>query len=157
MKKISSMASCLARRPLWTGLRRTDKGSRNRNWHSGGRYDRARGPKTENSDAASSGKTDLVIAIDADIDTLHPSDYSTTNESTILAQIYDPLMYFNPDGTKDPEPRLAESYEVSEDGLTYTFHMRKDATFHDGTPVTAEDAVFSLEMYQNSQYQNAIL
>lgn len=104
-----------------------------------------------------SGKTDLVVALDADIETLHPSDYSTTNESTILAQIYDPLMYYNPDGTKEPEPRLAESYEVSGDGLTYTFHLRKDATFHDGTPVTAADAVFSLEMYQNSQYQNSFV
>lgn len=97
----------------------------------------------------------LVIAVNADVDTLHPSDYSTTVESNILDQIYDPLIWVNPDGTGEPEPRLAESYEISDDGMTYTFHLRDDAFFHDGTPVTAEDVVFSLEMYQNSEYQGS--
>ena len=61
----------------------------------------------------------------------------------------------NPDGTHEPEPRIAESYEISEDGLDYTFHLRDDVTFHDGTPVTAEDVVFSLETYQASEYQGS--
>lgn len=103
------------------------------------------------------GKTDLVIAVDADVDTLHPSDFSTTVEHNILSQIYDPLMYMNPDGTHDPEPRIAESYEVSEDGLDYTFHLRNDVTFHDGTPLTAADVKFSLEMYQESEYQGSMV
>ena len=55
-------------------------------------------------------KTDLVIAVDADIDTLHPMDYSTTIELNVLNQLYDTLMYMNPDGTEEPEPRIAESY-----------------------------------------------
>lgn len=102
---------------------------------------------------ASEGKTDLVIAVDADVDTLHPSDFSTTIEHDILSQIYDPLMYMNPDGAHDPEPRIAETYEVSDDGLDYTFHLREDVTFHDGTPLTAADVQFSLETYMNSEYQ----
>ena len=105
--------------------------------------------------AADSGKTEMVVAMGADIDTLHPSDYSTTVELTVLNQVYDTMMYMNPDGEHDPEPRLAESYEISGDGKTYTFHLRQDATFHDGTPVTAKDAVFSLNLYKNSQYQNS--
>lgn len=104
---------------------------------------------------AADGKTDLVIAMDADIDTLHPSDFSTTVEINILNQLYDPLMYMNPDGTHDPEPRIAESYEISEDGLDYTFHLRQDATFHDGSPITAADVKFSLEMYMDSEYQGS--
>lgn len=103
--------------------------------------------------AAESGKTDLVIAVAADVDSLHPSDFSTTIEKDILDQLYDTLMYMNPDGTHDPEPRIAESVEISDDGLDYTFHLRQDATFHDGTPVTAADAKFSLEMYMESEYQ----
>ena len=102
-----------------------------------------------------SGKTDLVIAVDADVDTLHPTDFSTTVELNVLNQLYDTLMYMNPDGTHDPEPRIAESYEISEDGLDYTFHLRDDVTFHDGTPVTAEDVVFSIELYQASEYQGS--
>lgn len=100
-------------------------------------------------------KTDLVIALDADVDTLHPTDYSTTVEVTVLSQIYDTLMYYNPDGTEDPQPRIAESYEISEDGLDYTFHLRNDVKFHDGTPVTAEDVCFSIELYKASEYQGS--
>ncbi|HEY1944845.1 MAG TPA: ABC transporter substrate-binding protein, partial [Roseiarcus sp.] len=43
------------------------------------------------------------------------------------------------------EPSLAERYEVSGDGRTLTFHLRRDATFHDGSPVTAEDVKWSLD------------
>lgn len=105
--------------------------------------------------ACAEGKTDLVIAVDADVDTLHPTDFSTTVELNVLNQIYDTLMYMNPDGTEEPEPRIAESYEISEDGLDYTFHLRNDVTFQDGTPVTAEDVVFSLELYKESEYQGS--
>lgn len=51
-------------------------------------------------------------------------------------------------------PGLAERYEISEDGLTYTFHLR-DAKFSDGTPITADDAAFSLNRAakdENSAY-----
>lgn len=105
--------------------------------------------------AEGTGRTDLIIAVDADVDTLHPTDFSTTVELNILDQIYDTLMYMNPDGTEDPEPRIAESYEISEDGLDYTFHLRDDVTFHDGTPVTVDDVVFSLELYKESEYQGS--
>ncbi len=42
-------------------------------------------------------------------------------------------------------PELAESWEVTDDGKTYVFHLRKDATFHDGTPVTAKDVKWSFD------------
>lgn len=100
-------------------------------------------------------KTDIVVAVDADVDTLHPTDFSTTVELGVLNQIYDTLLYYSPDGTKDPEPRIAESYEISDDGLDYTFHLRDDVTFHDGTPVTADDVVFSIELYKASEYQGS--
>lgn len=108
---------------------------------------------TQSESSSNSGKTDIVIAVDADIDTLHPANFSTTVELNILNQIYDTLMYMNPDETHDPEPRIAESYEISDDGLDYTFHLRDDVTFHDGSKLTSEDVKFSLEMYQQSEYQ----
>ncbi len=46
-------------------------------------------------------------------------------------------------------PDLADRYTVSEDGTTYTFNIRPDATFHDGTPVTADDVLFTVAAAQN--------
>lgn len=45
-------------------------------------------------------------------------------------------------------PYLAESYSVSDDGLTYTFNLAEDAKFHDGEPITSEDVAFSLSVVQ---------
>ncbi|MBV7334149.1 hypothetical protein KFU94_39135 [Chloroflexi bacterium TSY] len=48
------------------------------------------------------------------------------------------------DDAWNPQPALAESWEVSEDGLRYTFHLRQDAGFSDGTPITANEVAWSL-------------
>ncbi|MDO4633632.1 MAG: ABC transporter substrate-binding protein [Eubacteriales bacterium] len=106
--------------------------------------------------AMAAGKEDLKIAIDADVNTLHPSDWTTTSELNIENQIYDTLIFYARDGQSDPEPRLAESFEISEDGLTYTFHLRDGATFHDGSAITSEDAKFSIELYAQSEYQSSM-
>ncbi|MBI9048749.1 MAG: ABC transporter substrate-binding protein [Anaerolineaceae bacterium] len=118
------------------------------------------GTTTENNEAQDAvseaeARTDIIIAIDTDVATLHPTDTSTSNEMDIDNQIYDPLMFITLDGSTTPEPRIAASYEISEDGLTYTFHLRDDVTFHDGSPLTAEDVKFSAELYEQSIYQNA--
>lgn len=60
-----------------------------------------------------------------------------------LTSVYDPLVWLTPDG--EFVPGLAESWEVSEDGLVYTFRLRDDVTFHDGTPFNAEAVQFSLD------------
>ena len=51
-------------------------------------------------------------------------------------------------------PDLASSYEISEDGTTYTFTLRGDITFHDGTPITASDVMFTVQMAQNSDVRS---
>jgi peptide/nickel transport system substrate-binding protein len=56
---------------------------------------------------------------------------------------YNQQLFQFPDGEEPPEAGLAEDYELSDDGLTYTFHLREDATFHNGDDVTAEDVVYS--------------
>ncbi len=61
--------------------------------------------------------------------------------------IFSGLMKANPDGSITPD--LADSYDISEDGLTYTFVLNNDARFHDGTPVTAEDVAFTVRSAQN--------
>jgi len=57
--------------------------------------------------------------------------------------MYDTLVFPNPDGTM--KPWLAKSWEISDDGLTYTFELVEGVKFHNGDELTAEDVVFSLE------------
>ncbi len=59
----------------------------------------------------------------------------------IAANVFSGLIGFNRDF--EPVPELAESWTISKDGRTYTFHLVKGATFHDGKPVTAEDCAFT--------------
>src|SRR5690606_33004161 len=66
------------------------------------------------------------------------------NTQTLTQQVFDSLVEFNLE-TYALEPALAESWEVSEDGTVYTFHLRQDVTWHDGVPFTAEDVVFTYE------------
>ena len=76
----------------------------------------------------------------ADIATLDTSQCNSVPDATICYHIYDGL-YRNVQG--DIQPAAAESYEVSEDGLTYTFHLRSDAKWSDGVAVTAMDFEYS--------------
>lgn len=66
--------------------------------------------------------------------------------------VYSGLMRAMPDGSMLPD--LAESYTISPDGTTYTFRIRSDATFHDRTPVTAEDVAFTVRATQNTSLKS---
>ena len=60
--------------------------------------------------------------------------------------IYDPLVGTNPDGSLSTAAGLAEKWEMSPDGLTWTFYLRKGVKFHDGVELTAKDVKFTTEM-----------
>lgn len=80
-------------------------------------------------------------------DTLNPG-VAVLSESYIMFElVYDSMYDLNMDNTFSLN--LAESVEVSEDNLVWTFKLR-DATFHDGTPLTSEDVVFSYDLYANT-------
>ena len=84
----------------------------------------------------------LRVAATASVTTWDPSA-SFSTEALYMANIYEPLMWINPDGTF--EPALAESWDISEDGLTWTFHIRDGVKFHDGGELTAEVVKASIE------------
>ena len=68
-----------------------------------------------------------------------------SNVSQLLSQqIFDSLVEFDLE-TYELVPGLAESWEISEDGTEYTFHLREGVTWHDGEPFTADDVIFTYE------------
>ena len=64
---------------------------------------------------------------------------------TVAGNIYEGLLRYTTD--LEPVPQLAESWEVSDDGRTWTFHLREGVTWHDGEPFTADDVVFSADVF----------
>ena len=63
--------------------------------------------------------------------------------------IYQGLVQYDPKGTDKIVGGVSDTWEVSPDGKTYTFHLRKDVKFSNGDPVTAEDVKFSLDRFGN--------
>lgn len=92
--------------------------------------------------AMGAGKS-LVVGLASDALFMDPHMQNETITNAITTHIYDALLI--PTGDGDVAPRLAESWELAPDQLTWTFHLRKGVKFSDGTPFTAEDVIFSLE------------
>jgi len=84
----------------------------------------------------------LVRRLGSEPDTLNPLTSTDAYSSEILDNIYETLVRRNPDTLK-LEPWLAESWDISPDGMVITFHMRKGVRFTDGHPATAEDVVYA--------------
>ncbi|MBN9887217.1 ABC transporter substrate-binding protein [Salipiger abyssi] len=85
-----------------------------------------------------------VIAIGNAFDNLDPHQVFDVGRVASRLNLYDGLLRWE-DNPPVLEPWLAESYEISEDGKTYTFTLREGAIFHDGTPITAEDVAWSMD------------
>lgn len=73
---------------------------------------------------------------------LDPHKASTVSEQHVLDELYEGLVVY--DGEARLQPGVARSWEISADGLTYTFHLRPDARWSDGSQVTADDFAFAL-------------
>src|SRR5690606_7059892 len=65
-------------------------------------------------------------------------------EQALIDNVYEGLVTRAPDDGNAIEPKLASDWEVSEDGLTYTFTIQEGVTFHNGEPLTVDDVVTSL-------------
>jgi peptide/nickel transport system substrate-binding protein len=80
-----------------------------------------------------------------DLITLDPAEVFEFTGAEYAAQVYDRLITYPVDDVEDLQGHVAESWEIADDGKTYTFKVRDGITFHSGNPLTAEDAVFSLQ------------
>jgi len=88
-------------------------------------------------------KDTLTVAQTVDIPTFDPQRALGIDAIVSLGDMYDRLVYLDYDNKI--KPWLATSWESSPDGLTWTFHMRGDAKFHDGTPVTSDAVRYTVE------------
>lgn len=87
----------------------------------------------------------FVTAETSDIQGLNPLLAEEVTTSAILGYIYDGLIGGDP-RTGQPAPNgLADYWEIAPDGVTYTFYLNQDATWHDGVPVTSADVIFSMD------------
>lgn len=98
----------------------------------------------------------LRMAIASDPATIDPQKSSFSTENTFVLMNYQPLMSFN---TKmEPIPGAAESFSVSADGLTYTFKIRPNSKYYDGSPLTAKNFEFAWKRLADpnvaGEYQN---
>lgn len=86
----------------------------------------------------------LIIASGQDIPNFDPHTATGYSASFFMRNVYEPLVRVagNP---PEPVPALAESWQMSDDGLTYTFKLNPAAKFHSGNPVTADDVVYSFQ------------
>lgn len=85
---------------------------------------------------------------------VNPTLAINRTDQDVVTLIYSGVMRIGNDGALTPD--VAESVTVSEDGLTYNILVKKDITFHDGTPLTARDIVFTYELIQNPDLKSPL-
>ncbi|WP_048471787.1 ABC transporter substrate-binding protein [Mycolicibacterium chlorophenolicum] len=95
----------------------------------------------------------LVAAIAGEPDQLDPHKTTAYFSFEVLENVFDTLV--EPDGNLQMRPALATSWEVSPDQRVWTFHLRPGVKFHDGTPLTADDVVFSYRRIIDEKLANS--
>lgn len=97
------------------------------------------------------GKEDtLVIGVDAPEEVFNPVYYESKYDAYVVSTIFEPMVTADESGL--PIEALAESYEISEDGLTYKFKLRSGLKFSDGTPLTTADVAFTYTVLADPSY-----
>jgi peptide/nickel transport system substrate-binding protein len=98
---------------------------------------------------------EIVFGVTSDFATLIPTLARDSTSNSAIYNIYDALFRIDPVKLV-PIPWLVTDYEVSDDQMTYTFHLRQDVRFHDGVPLTSEDVKFSIEALLD-EHNSAVL
>lgn len=104
--------------------------------------------QSERDSSSSSGSGTFVFAGSAEPVSLDPFFASDGETFRVSRQIFEGLVGTKP-GTADPAPLLATSWDVSKDGLSYTFHLRDDVKFQDGTTFDADAVCFNFDRWYN--------
>ncbi|MED0981437.1 ABC transporter substrate-binding protein [Bacillus paramycoides] len=110
--------------------------------------------KTKVPDKAKNRKDTLVVGINKPGGVFLPYFQQNGWDGNVTSVIFASLVSTDKQGK--PIPELAEKWDVSSDQLTYTFHLRKDLKFSDGSPLTADDVAFTLTLLHDKAYEGEI-
>lgn len=99
---------------------------------------------------ANNRKDTMIIGMTDPKGVFSPLFMETAYDYYVNYSIFNTLVAFKADGTY--ENSLAEKIDVSEDGLKYTYHLKKGVTFSDGTPLTAKDYLFTMKLFHDATY-----
>ena len=104
--------------------------------------------------AAMAQQTDITVGMQLEPPNLDPTGGAAAAiDEVVYANLFEGLTRYTSDGSI--APALAESWDISEDGTEYTFHLRDGVTFHDGSTMDAEDVKFSLDRARAEDSTNA--
>ncbi|WP_254055069.1 ABC transporter substrate-binding protein [Kiloniella sp. EL199] len=95
----------------------------------------------------------MVVTYKDDVSTLDPAIGYDWQNWSMIKSLFDSLLDYKP-GTTELTTDLAESYTISDDGLTYTFKLRNGVKFHNGREMTADDVKYSLDRVTNPKTQS---
>lgn len=109
-------------------------------------------PLTTLADDAADGGS-MIVTYKDDVSTLDPAIGYDWQNWSMIKSLFDGMMDYKP-GTTELVNDLAESYTLSEDGLTYTFTLKEGVTFHNGRVMTADDVKYSLDRVTNPATQS---
>ena len=107
----------------------------------------------EGEDAQPAYGDTIIMGSIGDASNLLPVLSTDSASSDVNGLVYNGLLRY--DKILQIEGDLAESWDISEDNLTYTFHLRDDVTWHDGAPFTAEDVMFTYQTYIDPEVPTA--
>lgn len=110
--------------------------------------------KTKVPDKAKNRKDTLVVGISKPGGVFLPYFQQNGWDGNVTSVIFASLVSTDKQGK--PIPELAEKWDVSSDQLTYTFHLRKDLKFSDGSPLTADDVAFTLTLLHDKAYEGEV-
>ncbi|OSX93804.1 hypothetical protein BTJ45_01868 [Bacillus mycoides] len=110
--------------------------------------------KTKVPDKAKNRKDTLVVGISKPGGVFLPYFQQNGWDGNVTSVIFASLVSTDKQGK--PTPELAEKWDVSSNQLTYTFHLRKDLKFSDGSPLTADDVAFTLTLLHDKAYEGEI-
>jgi len=105
-------------------------------------------------ETAKNRKDTLVVGVDTPDGVFNPLYSESSYDGYIVSSIFNGLLDVDNEG--NPIKGIAESWKISEDGLTYTFKMKKDVKFSDGTPVKASDVAFTYAVAADSSYSGVM-